>query len=196
MTGHRLSIFREEAYRRYLQGREKTVLPRFISPPTFIYFWLAAGFLLIGAAVAWSARVPVYATGHAVVATRNADARQDFGEIVVVAFLPAETFSQLEVGQTLYLQPHDEDQRIERRIEAVELSEGGTVAAIKESGVNYGDGQRTARPAAVAIAQFQPAQGGRPDSAQIGAVYRAEVEVGSRRVISFLPVIGSLFESR
>jgi hypothetical protein len=49
------------------------------------------------------------------------------------------------------------------------------------------------QPSAVAIAQFEPSPTSLPAAVYLGSVYHAEVEVGSRRVISFLPLIGSFF---
>lgn len=46
------AIFRSEAIRYYLEEQEKIVLPRLVSPHTFIYLWIvavllmAAGFLV------------------------------------------------------------------------------------------------------------------------------------------------------
>jgi len=189
------SIFREHAYKRYIQGREKKVLPKSLSPPTFIYFWALAGLLLSVAAIAWSARVPVYASGYAVVVNNNSDAHHNADDVRVVAFLPPEDLSLLQAGQILTLQFDKSGERLERPIEVIELSAGSSGAAIKRFGISESDAQRISGPAVIAIAQVHPASSGLPASAQPGSVYRAKVQVGSRRVISFLPVIGKLFES-
>jgi hypothetical protein len=59
--------------------------------------------------------------------------------------------------------------------------------------INAGAASGLAQPSAVAIARFEPAPASLPAAAYAGSVYHVEVEVGSRRVISFLPLIGRFF---
>ena len=40
MTGARRSAYRPEAVRRYMEGRERSVLPRFVSPRIIVCLWL------------------------------------------------------------------------------------------------------------------------------------------------------------
>ena len=47
MTMRQRSIFRSEALHHYMQGREKTVLPRYVAPPTFAFMWGLLSLLLI-----------------------------------------------------------------------------------------------------------------------------------------------------
>lgn len=67
MKDSRRSIFRNDAVRRYVESREKSVLPRLVSPRTFIYLWFLLGLLGMSSIVAWFARVPMYASGSAIV---------------------------------------------------------------------------------------------------------------------------------
>jgi hypothetical protein len=46
-AAHKRVIFRPEALQRYMQGREKTVLPRYVAPPVFALMWALLGLLLI-----------------------------------------------------------------------------------------------------------------------------------------------------
>jgi hypothetical protein len=46
------SIFRPEALRRHGEGRDRTVLPRLVSPRALVALWALAGLLLAGAAAA------------------------------------------------------------------------------------------------------------------------------------------------
>ena len=50
------------------------------------------------------------------------------------------------------------------------------------------------RPMAVAFARLEPVPRQGSAANYAGSVYRVEVEVGHRRVISFLPLVGSFFE--
>src|SRR5579884_808791 len=53
------SIFREKALRHYVQNQEKTVLPRFISPPVIFVLWAFLILFLAGGAIAWLYQIPV-----------------------------------------------------------------------------------------------------------------------------------------
>jgi hypothetical protein len=46
---------------------------------------------------------------------------------------------------------------------------------------------------AIAIARLEKRADGMPASYYLGGVYQADVETGSRRCVSLLPVIGKLF---
>lgn len=53
------SIFREEAVRRYVESQEKSVLPRLLSPKTFLYLWSLVGLLAASSIIIWLAIKPV-----------------------------------------------------------------------------------------------------------------------------------------
>lgn len=60
-SDHR-SIFRADAVRRYVQSQQRTILPRFVCPRTFLYLWILLGLLLLtGGLVTWFARGPLFA---------------------------------------------------------------------------------------------------------------------------------------
>ena len=88
------AIFRTEAVNRYIQGREKAILPRLVRPPVFLCLWLLLAVLLAGGLVAGLARVPVYASGIARV-------HPETGEVILL--MPAENRSHLQAGQRLFI---------------------------------------------------------------------------------------------
>jgi hypothetical protein len=51
MTKAHRSIFRENALRRYRDGKVQPVLPRFISHRTFIWLWILLRILLVSGVV-------------------------------------------------------------------------------------------------------------------------------------------------
>ncbi|MGH2598775.1 MAG: hypothetical protein ACRDJ9_05240, partial [Dehalococcoidia bacterium] len=67
MSGAADTVFRTRALRSYLEDRERSVLPRFVSPRAFLALWLLLGLFAGAGFTAWLARVPVYAGGPAVV---------------------------------------------------------------------------------------------------------------------------------
>jgi hypothetical protein len=57
MNDAKRSIFREEALRRYAEGKDRPVLPRFVSPRAFAWLWTLLGLLLIAGAAVWRAMI-------------------------------------------------------------------------------------------------------------------------------------------
>jgi hypothetical protein len=74
-------------------------LPRFVSPRTFLCLWVLTGLLAVSGGLASFAQVQVYASGSAIVVDARNNKLQGMLDDVVVAFLPPEHRSHLEVGQ-------------------------------------------------------------------------------------------------
>lgn len=193
MTDPNRSIFRANAVRRYLEGREEAVLPRFVSPRVFLFLWVLFVLFLAGGFAAWSAQVPEYASGCAVVVDGKTRALPVRGAFAVVVFLPPQHLSRLHVGQMLHLTAGPSGERIRKPIVAVDPEISSPQGVEKRFGLRAGAAQAIRQPAAVAMARWQPVSEDLPPSAYVGSVYRADVEVGSRRVISFLPLVGRSF---
>ncbi|HEX7677277.1 MAG TPA: hypothetical protein VF713_04085 [Thermoanaerobaculia bacterium] len=195
MNEPKRSIFRADVYKRYLEGKEKAVLPKLVSPPVFAVCWVLVGLLFIGAGLAWFARVPTFASGDAVIVHKQFELSNRTDDVVAVAFFPPETFPRLRVGERVFLRQEQSGERLERSIIAVPTRLSSPEAAIREFGLSDGAAQRITKPVAVAVIRFGPAPEGLPAEAYVGSVYRAEMQTGSRRVMSLLPTIGRLTQS-
>jgi hypothetical protein len=183
-----------EAVRRYLESREESILPRFVSPPTFVCLWLLLGLLIGAGVVTWFAQVPVYVPGLAVVVGHPSNVQSIHDDVMVVVFLPPQYRSQLQAGQKLFLSLDRAGKRLERMITAVEPEISSPDLVQRRFGLSAGAAEAITRPSAIAFARLEPMPASLPAATYAGSVYRAEVEVGSRRAISLLPLIGQLFE--
>ena len=191
----RRSIFREDAVRRYVTGQKKTVLPRLVSPRTFTYLWVLLSVLGASSAIAWFTRIPVYASGSAVVVRWRE-------RIVVAAFLPPQSLSRLQTAQNVVLRldelgvgglgvgetPYQNESR--RPILEVQPNILSPDAIQHQFALSPSVAQQINQPAIVVITPLEPIASGLPASAYLGSVGRVEAEVGTRRLISFLPLIG------
>lgn len=176
-----------------MQSRKEPVFPRFVSPRTAAYLWVLLGLLMASGLVAWFTQVPVYASGLAVVVDRSS-VTQDIqiqDDALLVVFLPPE--QHLQAGQNLFLQFDAAGERLSRAIVAVEPEISSPDAARRRFALESGAALAITQPAAVAIARFEPTSTDLPARAYMGSVYRVDVEVGSRRVISLLPLVGQWF---
>lgn len=177
------SIFRREAVQRYMERHEQTILPKFVSPHIFYYLWTLLGLLLIGGVLAWATPIPIYASGFGIVVTQT-DNTQAGDEIVLAVFLPPESLPRLHAGQAVFLQGNTTTDRPIYPIIAVEPQVISPADARKRFALDTSIALGITQPAALAIAQLPSFPDGRPASAYLGSMYRVEVEVGSRQLIS------------
>jgi hypothetical protein len=176
------SPYRSAAVRRYLESRERSVLPRFVSPRTALCLWILLGLLVASMVVVWLAQVPLYVSGTAVVT--------DSGALptgaALVAFLPADSQSRLRVGQLLYVTLEDGQKPVSLPIVSVEPDVNSPVEVRQRFGISDQQAAALNRPVAVAVAPIPPASSANPPARYVGSTYPVDVAVGSRRVISLL----------
>jgi len=182
-----------DAVQRYLIAREDALLPRAVSRRAITFLWLLLAAQLGGAGVASLVRVPVFATGPAVVLPGHTHAFSESGAPVVAVFLPKAAAGQLRVGQKIVLDLGDgPDPRIVR-VEAVEPEVRGPAQLSKRFLLSGAAAAAVTRPSVVALTRWAADEPRTVPAAHAGSVYRADVEIGARRAVSFLPVVGTLF---
>ena|SRR5256885_8680770 len=191
MKDEKRSIFRAEAVRHYVQGRERSVLPRFASPRIVVFLWLFAGLLLCGGLLAWLIRVPVYVSGVGIVVEGIPQAQEARPQLAV--FLPDKELANLRVGQRLFWSFDRTGERLSRSLLAVEPEVSGPSLVQRRFNLTGAAASVITRPVVVAFVDLDPVPGNLPTSAYVGSVYRVDVEVGKMRVISQLPLIGRFF---
>ncbi len=182
------SLYRPEAVQRDLLGAQKGVLPRFVAPRVLIFLWVLLGLLLAGGAVTWLAKVPVYASGQAVVVPSSEPGPDGASSFLVVLFLPAEDLAELRVGQSALVDFAGRGERLANPLTAVLPQVSSPAAARQRFALDAGAALAVARPSAVAIARLTRWPPGTDPASYVGGVYPVEVEVGSRRLLArFLP---------
>src|SRR6266567_899005 len=92
------SIFRSKAVDHYLQSREKTILPLFVAPPVFAFYWLLLGIFLLSGLVAWFGQVPLYASGSGLISIHSTSVNQDNEQAIALIFLPAVSSTRPQPG--------------------------------------------------------------------------------------------------
>jgi hypothetical protein len=190
MTPSNRTIFRSGAVEAYMHARAQTVLPRFIAPPAPLCLWLLLGCLFTVSGLAWLARVPVYRNGIATVITSKEE------DQLIVAFFPPESKSEMRAGQNLSLKLDPAGPPLVRAIAAIEPEILSPAGARKR--FNFDDATTRAYqgPAAIVIARLGKPSETLPANAYEGTVVDAQVEIGSQRLITLLPVVGRLFENK
>ena len=193
MAENRSGIFRIEALRHYLEGRDNPSLPRLVSPPTFLFMWLLLLLLVAAALTAMIAEVPIYSPAAVVVTENPLDLEHSPHKPHLVVFLPGQEWPRLELGNRVSIRINGGSERLVGSITAIEPQLINPKAAEKRFNLGAAAASRLDEPKAVAFVEFDP-PGELLRSSYLGSVYDAEVETGRRRLISLFPVIGSLFK--
>lgn len=191
MKSSQRAIFRPEAVQRYTEARERSVLPVFISPQIMVAFWALVALLIFGGAVLWFAKTPVYASGSAIVATIGNDSANlvnvEEGTVLLV-LLPDEAKPALGQSKTVLVQVDASGKPLEREIIAFEKDASRVKGVLQELGLDIHPAVAQAQPAALAVARPE----NMPAADSLGAVFRAEMEVGSQRIASLLPFMDQI----
>lgn len=187
MQTPRPSIFREDAVKHYMQGRDKDTLPHFISLPTTLVLWILIVLTVAAAGLAWSVKIPVFVKATGIVLHEReypqADRSVSPGTIALV-FLPPEQAAQLHIGLPVHLHIGSSGPEILSNIAGVESDVMSPYAACKEYGLDANCAALITRPALVALVKLDTLS----SATYAGSIVTAEVEVGSQRIISLLPI--------
>jgi hypothetical protein len=166
------SIFREGALQRYIRSREKSILPRFTTPPMLLFFWCLLIIFLIGGALAWFEQVPVYATGGGVV--------QDGGALIFIPYNPS---LALHVGEPVRVQIGSTGTQLSGKVTSTDLQQFSPEQIRQRYQI------QVPAPAVVITVSLGPSFS---EQTYAGSILSAQVQVGSQRLISFLPGLNGL----
>lgn len=176
-------IFRREALSHLVQGQEKSVLPRFIRPRTFLCLWILLGLLIVAGVLAWAAQVPVYASGVAVVTESK-------GKLNLVVLVPPESSAKLSVGQTVWVRWPAAREPARTRLTHVEPRIQSPADVRKRFELSSETVQRAVVVAWADPEGVIPATRDLPAVTHLGSTVQVDVEIGSRRALSLLPFVG------
>ena len=182
-------IFRPEAVRRYTEAREQSVLPKFVSPRVTVALWTIVVLLILSGVTVWFTSTPVYASGLAIVVnTGNKSANIEEGTAILV-LLPPEAQPALDEGKTILIQVNASSKPLEREIVTFEKDASKVSRILEEFALDNHPAVAKAQPAAVAIVRLEDMEGNVPANDYVGTIFRAAMQVGSRRVASLLPLM-------
>jgi hypothetical protein len=194
MSDEKKTVFRDKALRLYLKNQQRIVFLRLAQPRLFPYFWGLLGGLAVVAGLAWSTRVPVTVTGVGLVTGRDGAPGTEPGALILL--LPPDSLGQLRPQQRVLVRDRKAEPVLVGRIAKVEpavLSPDVIRARFALDGALAGF---VTGPAAVAVARVEAETGGLPAATYSGGSSPIDIEIGSRRVLSLIPGLGSLFEAR
>jgi hypothetical protein len=141
------------------------------------------GLLILAGGLTWAAQVPIYAFGTAVVTESQ-------GRIDLAVLVPAESFEKLQVGQVVWVQWTTEGEPAKTHLTSVEPKIQSPADVRKRFGLSS---EAVNRAVVVAMADSDdllPAMSDSNPQAHLGSTVPVAVEIGSRRALSLLPLVG------
>ncbi len=182
-------MFRSKALTYYARSREKDVLPRFVAPRAFVFLWILMALLLIATLGAWLAQAPTYAIGSGVILGAQGGTQQSDGETTAVIFLPETSSLHLQAGLPMLMQIGTAGPQLSGTIATVEPGVLSPEQARKQYALTGNLALVVTEPSVAVTVKLGPDI---PAQMYAGSVVGAQVQVGTRRVLSLLPFVGPL----
>jgi hypothetical protein len=177
-TGAPRAIFRADALQRYLNGREKVVLPRYTTHSVSALLWALVGLLVFAAVTLGLARVPRYTRSAGVVDTAASR---------VVLFVPAGDLPRLAPGQPVRLWLSSSDAPLDLRISSVEPAPIAPTDARNRFQLDGAAAAVVTGPSAVVTVDMNLGAAAR---AYAGSIVTALVDTGAQRLLSSVSLFG------
>ncbi len=184
MTKATHSIFRAEAIKSYRERQEKAVLPHLMAPPIFLFLWILLGLLLTVGLLAWSEQIPTYVEGDGIVLKQQPASAARQPAAVALIFLPATSAPKVRAGLPVQLQLGSTGPAVTSRIDGVEPGMLSPSAVRTRYALACSVSETLIEPVVVVSVRLGPDV---PYQMYAGSVVSAQVQVGSRRVLSLLP---------
>jgi hypothetical protein len=162
-------------------------VPRFISWPISVCFWLLLGVFLAAGFLAWYVQVPAYVGGPGLILARGDMLQPADEETVAVVFLPADQSAQVRPGLPADVQIGSAGMHVRSRIAKVEPSIMSPAAARKRYRLDGAGALLITHPSVVVIVKLGTTL---PVTAYAGSLVTTKIEIGSRRFLTLLPGLG------
>jgi hypothetical protein len=189
MSLEKRPLFREQAMQQYMQRREKDILPRLVRPPTFLFCWFFFALLVCAGLIAWEEKIPVFVNGTGVVSAESHQAASGNSEIGTTVFLPASSSQQIHHGSSGLIQFGNTGQSFSGRVLRIEPGVLSPTQAQSRYQLSC-NATRTFTEPMIAVDMSLKL----PSSLHIapGTTVQAQMQTGSRRILSLLPGVDGL----
>lgn len=182
----KLPIFRSKTLQKYMQNREKSVLPRIVAPPVFAFCWIVLTLLIAAGIVTWRGQVPSYITGSGIILNTGSVAHQS-NEATAAILLPASDISYIRPGLPVQIHVGQTGPQLHRTIGSVSQKLLSPGAVRQQYGFEVTD------PSLVVTVQLGPTISGYLYS---GSPIQAQVQIGTYSLLALFPGINSLLKGQ
>jgi len=186
------TIFRQSAVIAYKRGREKDVVPRLISWPSIVCFWLLLAVFIAAGFLAWDVQVPTYVDGSGVLLSQGDMSQPNSGGMLAAVFLPPDQAVHVRVGLPADVQIGSAGVYVQGTVAKVEPGIMSPDAVRKRYRLDGAGALLITQPSMVAIIRLSTTL---PASAYAGSLLTAKVEIGSQRLLALFPGLGEFLGS-
>ena len=179
------SIFRSKTVQKYMQNREKSVLPRVVAPSVFAFIWIILTLLIAAGAVVWLGKVPQYLSGSGIVLTPGTSIQVN-QEATAVILLPASDGVQLRAGLPVQVQVGQSGPQVNRTIDSISQN------LLSPSDVHQNFGLTSTEPSLTVTVGLGPSI---PAQLYAGSLIQVRIQVGSQSVLALFPVVNTLLKN-
>ena len=183
-TTPKLPIFRSKTLQKYMQNREKSVLPRIVAPPVFAFSWIVLTLLIAAGIAAWLGQVPSYITGSGIILNTSSIAKQGDGATAAI-LLPANAISYIRPGLPVQIQVGQAGPQLHRIIDRVSQNLLSPGAVRQKYGFEVTD------PSLVATVELGPTVS---RYLYIGSPIQAQIQIGSQSLLTLFPGVDGLLK--
>jgi hypothetical protein len=177
------TIFRRNAWEAYTGKYEQTVLPRFVTPPVFLFFWVLSGLLLVAGSTAWLIKIPIYAAGSGVLLEQLVSSPSGAHETIALIFLPANHPLVIPEGALIQLQVHHIGPSGNGLVKRVEPGLINPQEARQRYMLNDASASLITGPSIVVFARVVPPLS---DHIYVGSSIGAQVPIGTQSLLTLL----------
>jgi hypothetical protein len=182
MQEHKRSIFRSEAWSRYLARQEATVFPRLITPRNLAALWLLLALAIAAILMILSMEAPVYSSGTAIVVKGGVGGSD---EIVLAVLLSRQQPYAFRLGNAASVELAKNQPPIIGYVIEVEKAQTSLQEAVTRFGLPA-DARSTIRfPASVVFVRLAN-NGGLFAPVNQNVIYQAQVQSGTQSAISYV----------
>lgn len=164
-------LFRQEAIEQHLRAQQKTVLPKFIAPPVFLFLWGFFSLFLIAGITVWTQHIPVLVSASGMVVAQEHDT---LVPVAVVLFVPQDV--AMHTGDTATLHLGTSGLQTSSHVSTVGEHAASPTDIAKQYQV------RVAEPSRVVILPLESHL-----SLYAGSLATAQVTIGEKRLLSYFP---------
>lgn len=183
------SIFRESAIKKYRQRQEQGIVLHAASPPVWVFLWVVLLLLFGAGGFAWSVEVPISVQGQGVVVEQETPGQVGSEVVAVLFFSPDQTLN-LHEGQPATVSIGANVLTVVGSIGRVDTALISPNEARSRYNLQGGLAQIVSGPSITVSILLGTAAS---DQIYAGSLCGAQIRVGSRRVLSFLPGFKQIF---
>lgn len=187
------SIFRKEAVEKYIREQENRVLPGFVSPRLFLFFWIV--FMILCGLGVWLcfAKVPMFVFGQGMFVDRGEGNPCQGHKSCIVAFFTPDIQPRLASGKNLMIRSKNQGLWIESPIAIVASEVLPPFEIRKRYRPAAGGMTLPAQSAAVAVCRIDRQDHDMRSDLPFDEAFEVRIRAGTRRLGSFVPLLGRFF---